>query len=95
MTTIKAIYGARGYSLTSDGHAGTSQTCTAISAIVQALAGWSLNHIGLNFLDKGHATIAFPKQDGAEAVMDMTVIGLQQIEKAAPDDVKVEVIRQE
>ena len=95
MTKVKAIYGDNAYSLVSEGHAGTEQSCTAVSAIVQALAGWNLNHGGLNFLDKGSAVIAMLKQDGAEAVMDMTVIGLQQIEKAAPDDVKVEIIYRE
>ena len=40
-------------------------------------------------LEKGEAIIAFPEQDGAAAVMDMAVIGLLQIQQAAPEDVSV------
>jgi len=92
MTSIKARYGRDGYSVVSIGHAGTTEACTAVSAIIQALAGWVHNHEGGISLDKGEALIAFPRSEGADAVMDMTVIGLLQIEKAAPGAVKVEVI---
>lgn len=92
MTHIKARYGRDGYSVVSVGHAGTAQSCTAVSAILGALAGWVENNAGKFTLDKGEAMIAFPKNDGAEAVMDMTVIGLLQVQKAAPEDVKVELV---
>ena len=92
MTHITARYG-QSYTLTSSGHAGTTQSCTAVSAVVQALAGWVHNHTGTISLGKGEAIIAFPEQDGAKAVMDLAVIGLLQIEKAAPEDVTVDVIR--
>lgn len=88
MTKVTARYGAS-YSLVSSGHAGTSESCTAVSAIVQALAGWVHNHTGTFHLKKGEAMIAFPEQDGARAVMDLTVIGLLQIQQAAPGDVSV------
>lgn len=88
MTNVTARYGAS-YTLTSIGHAGTSESCTAVSAIVQALAGWVHNHTGTIHLEKGKAIIAFPEQDGAAAVMDMAVIGLLQIQQAAPEDVSV------
>ena len=91
MTKVTARYGPQGYILTSAGHAGTAQSCTAVSAVVQALAGWVRNNVGTISLQKGEAVIAFPEQDGAEAVMDMTVIGLLQIQQAVPDDVSVTV----
>ena len=92
MTRVKARYGQDGYSVVSVGHAGTSQSCTAVSAILGALAGWVENNAGKYSLDKGEAMIAFPKNDGAEAVMDMTVIGLLQVQKVAPEDVKIELV---
>lgn len=92
MTRVKARYGRDGYSVVSVGHAGTAQSCTAISAILGALAGWVENNAGKYSLDKGEAMIAFPNNDGAEAVMDMTVIGLLQVQKAAPEDVKIELV---
>lgn len=92
MTRVKARYGRDGYSVVSVGHAGTAQSCTAISAILGALAGWVDNNAGKFSLDKGEAMIVFPKDDGAEAVMDMTVIGLLQVQKAAPEDVKIELV---
>ena len=95
MTRVKARYGRDGYSVVSVGHAGTSQSCTAVSAILGALAGWVDNNAGKFSLDKGEAMIAFPKENGAEAVMDMTIIGLLQVQKTAPDDVKIEIICEE
>ncbi len=88
MTKVTVRYG-ESYTLTSIGHAGTGESCTAVSAVVQALAGWVHNHTGTISLAKGEAIIAFPEQDGAEAVMDLIVIGLLQIQQAAPDDVSV------
>ena len=92
MTRIKARYSRDGYSIVSTGHAGTSESCTAISAILGALAGWVNNNAGAFSLGKGEAMIAFPKGGGAEAVMDMTVIGLLQVQKAAPEDVTIELV---
>lgn len=92
MTRIKARYGRDGYSIVSVGHAGTAESCTAVSAILGALAGWVENNSGSYTLEKGNARIAFPKYDGAETAMDVTVIGLLQVEKSAPDNVKVEMI---
>ena len=88
MTNIVCRYGDS-YSVVSEGHAGTAQSCTAVSAVVQSLAGWVHNHTGSSSLQKGKAVIVFPEQDGARAVMDMTVIGLLQIQQAAPEDVAV------
>lgn len=96
MTRIRARYGRDGYSVVSTGHAGESQTCTAVSAIIQALAGWVQNTFGNGIsLEKGNAIIEFPKGEGGETAMDVTVIGLLQVQKAAPDDVKVELIWEE
>ena len=93
MTRVRARYGPDGYSVVSVGHAGTETACTAVSAIIGALAGWVDNAgAGGISLSNGEALIAFPDTiPGAEAVMDMTVIGLLQIAKAEPDSVKVEV----
>lgn len=94
MTHVRARYGRYGYCLTSIGHAETTEACVAVSALVQALAGWVHNgprSSGVS-LDKGEATIAFADCPGAHEVMDLIVIGLLQIEKAAPDAVKIEVI---
>ena len=95
MTRIKCRIGRDGYSVVSVGHAGSTQSYTAISAILGALAGWVDNNAGRFTLDKGEALIVFPKGEGAEAVMDMTVIGLLQIQKTAPDDVAVEILCEE
>ena len=92
MTRVIARYCADGYAVEAKGHSGTSPTCTAVSAILGALAGWVGNNAGQHRLEKGYAHIGFPKQDGAEAVMDMTVIGLLQVQMAAPDDIKVEIL---
>lgn len=91
MTHIKAQYGRDGYSVVSVGHAGTSESCTAISAILGALAGWVNNNAGVFSLEKGDAMIAFPKGNGAETAMDVTVIGLQQVAKVHPEDVSIEL----
>ena len=95
MTKVVCRYGEYGYSVVSSGHAGTSQTCTAISSIIGALAGWCSNYGGTFDLDKGKAVILIPSGDRAEAVMDMTTIGLMQIQKAAPGDLEVEIIEEE
>lgn len=91
MTRVKARYGRDGYSVVSLGHAGTSQSCTAVSAILGALAGWVNNNAGAFSLEKGKAMIAFPKGGGAETAMDVTVIGLQQVAKVHPEDVSIEL----
>lgn len=92
MTRIKARYSGDGYSIVSVGHAGSSESCAAVSAIITALAGWVDNNAGTFSLEKGEALISFPKGGGAEAVMDMTVIGLQQVAKVNPEDVSIELI---
>ena len=60
-----------------------------MSAIVQALAGWVHNHVGSMQLEKGRALVTFPKQEGAQTAFELTVIGLLQVQKAAPEDVSV------
>jgi hypothetical protein len=63
---------------------------------VQALAGWVQNTFGNGIaLEKGSAMIAFPKSGGGDTAMDVTVIGLLQVQKAAPDDVNVEIVCEE
>lgn len=95
MTRIKARYGPDGYCVVSVGHAGTSESCTAVSAILWALAGWVENNVGAYRMEKGGALICIPKCGGAAAVMDMAVIGLQQLARKRPDDVKIEIIWEE
>jgi len=91
MTRITARYGRDSYSILCSGHAGTTESCSAVSGLIGALAGWVHNHTGAVSMDKGEALIVFPEQEGAGAVMDLTVIGLLQIQQAAPDDVSVNV----
>ena len=91
MIQVKARYGRDRYKIVSTGHAGTSQTCTAVSALIQALAGWAQNNGDDIALDKGKALISFAKSEGAAAVMDLTVIGLLQIQRAVPEDIHVEI----
>ena len=91
MIQVQARYGRDKYKIVSKGHAGTSQTCTAVSAIIQALAGWAQNNGDYIDLAKGKATVSFTKCEGAAAVMDLIVIGLLQIQRAAPDDLHVEI----
>ena len=91
MIQVKARYGRDKYKIVSTGHAGTSQTCTAVSALIQALAGWAQNNEEYARLDRGKATIYFSKTEGGAAIMDMTVIGLLQIQRVAPDDIHVEI----
>ena len=91
MTRVKARYGRKGYQIEAHDHAGTTQSCVAVSAIIQALAGWVHNgHNGAISLDKGEAIIAF-SGEGADTAMDLTVIGLLQVQQAAPEDVSVVV----
>ena len=91
MITVQARYGRDRYRIVSRGHAGTSQTCTAVSAIIQALAGWAQNNGDYIDLEKGKAVVSFAKSEGAAAVMDLVVIGLLQIQRAAPDDIHVDI----
>ena len=91
MTRIRMCYERDGYRVSTEGHAGTSASCAAVSAIVQALAGWVHNHVGAIQLEKGRALITFPKQEGADAVFELTTIGLLQVQRAAPEDVSVTV----
>lgn len=96
MTKIKARYGRDTYSIIARNHAGTTESCIGISAILWTLAGWIENaHSGACSFDKGDAMITMPKGGGADVAMDMTVIGLLQIQKKAPDDVHIEMICEE
>lgn len=93
MTRAIARYGQGWCSLVSVGHAGTAESCAAVSALVQALAGWVRNNGGgVLRLGAGRAELVFPRVAGADAVMDMAVIGLLQVAKAAPADVAVEIV---
>jgi len=92
MTRIKARYGKDGYSIASTGHAGTNEACTAVSAIIGALAGWVHNNTGSFTLEKGKALVMWPKGDGGETAMEMAVIGLRQVAQSCPDDVTIELI---
>ena len=97
MTRVLARYGRGGYRIRCEGHATTPEACAAVSALLQALAGWLANTDlpGGVSLGPGRALIAFPDGPGAAAAMDLTVIGLLQIAKAAPDAVSVEVAYEE
>ena len=84
MNRVTARFGRDGYRIDFVGHAGSSDACVAISSLAQALAGCAV------LPDIPGSCI--PDCPGAGAVMEMTVIGLLQIQKAAPDDVKVDIV---
>ncbi len=94
MTRVTARYGRDGCGIESVGHAGTPESCAAVSAILWALAGWCQNNVGSFRMGRGAAHIAMPRIGGADAVMDLAVIGLMQVQKAAPDDVRVEIVNE-
>ncbi len=97
MTHITLQIGKQNYRIKASGHSGTTETCIAVSAIISTLAGWVENTDGQHYtsLDKGEAVIVFPKSDGADTAFEMTVIGLLQVRKAAPDDMTIDIISED
>ena len=80
------------YTVTAQGHAtGSPEVCAAVSGILYALAGYVENNI--NFarwrMESGDVDIAFLGDGRAEAVYNMAVIGLLQIEKSHPEYISV------
>ena len=95
MTEIYAEKAGDLYTISAKGHAaGSSEVCAAVSAILYALAGYmenageSIDSI-LTSMDSGCAVISFRGGQAAEAVFDMAVIGLMQIEAACPKYIRV------
>lgn len=94
MTRVTTAAQGNTYIIEAKGHAtGSEAVCSAISAIMYALAGYVLNardiDVQLCILDDGHATVKFSGDVTAEAVYKMAEIGLLQIEAANADCIKV------
>lgn len=95
MTRVYCEKDGNRYTVCAGGHAeGSPQVCAAISGLLYALAGYVENEKGIRVLDRrigsGDFSISFQGGERAEAVYDMAVIGLLQIEKSSPDHIRVE-----
>lgn len=84
------------YLVSVQGHAaGSDAVCAAASGIVYALAGYLANErekveTEAVRLESGNACLRFRGGERAEAAYRMTMIGLLQIEKKAPEYIQVE-----
>lgn len=97
MTRVYCEKGGRRYTVTALGHAdGSPEVCAAISGILYALLGYVKNAqdesmiVYSDRISSGDVAIDFRGGENAEAVYDMTLIGLLQIEKSHPEYIKVE-----
>ena len=101
---IRARYEADGntHTLSVDGHAGYDRygkdiVCAGVSALVQALIGWAENHpytIDYVSVDdhRGEVLVALEGGEDVAAVCYMTAIGVEQIARAYPNHVDIEII---
>lgn len=97
MTRVYAEKDGDRYQIFARGHAtGSPEVCAAISGILYALLGYVKNAQDgstLAYSDRissGNVAIDFRGGESAEAVFDMAVIGLCQIEKSCPEYIHVE-----
>ena len=101
---IRVRYAREGnlHSLTMDGHAdyaghGEDIVCSGASAIVCALLGWLENNSeDLSYCDyeagSGSLRISCEGGERTEAVFDMTIIGLLQIEDSYKDHMEIKTV---
>jgi len=94
MTTVETYHKDHAYSIKLKGHAtGNQDACSGISTLVTALAGYLYNDDTISIqkvkLEDGNAEIVFFGYETAQAVYDMTVIGLKQIELIAPENILI------
>lgn len=88
-------YGIR-YKVRAKGHAeGSPEVCAAVSGLLYALAGYLENGDGMmniitRRMESGNVSLDFEGGIRAEAVYNMALIGLLQIEKSHPEYIKVE-----
>lgn len=87
------------YTITANGHStGSPEVCAAVSGLLYALAGYVENEKDekdgvqsvIGRMANGNFFIVFHGKERAEAVYNMTLIGLLQIEKSHPEYIKVE-----
>lgn len=97
MTKVYCEKDGNRYTVTARGHAtGSPEVCAAISGILYALLGYVKNaqdESTIAYSDRlssGDVAIDFRGGENAEAVFNMTVIGLLQIEKSYPEYIEVE-----
>ncbi len=97
MTRVYCESHGNRYTVCARGHAeGSPQVCAAISGIMYALLGYVKNaqdESTIAYSDRlsdGDVEIDFRGGENAEAVYDMAVIGLLQIEKSHPEYIRVE-----
>ena len=96
MTLVKCEKLKDMYTVRAKGHAtGSQEVCAAVSGILYALAGYvENNRHGLIYqrwsMDSGDVDVTFRGGERAEAVYQMTLIGLLQIEKRYPEYIRVE-----
>lgn len=97
MTKVRVLTNNLNYvRMSVEGHADTSNVCAGISAICYALSGFCENNRShLEFLshteNSGNYLITVKGDEVINAAFEMAVIGLMQIEKSHPDELKVSV----
>ena len=96
MTSITLSQDDRRFSIKANEHT-DSRVCAGISAILYAVAGWILNNqdileCHMVRLDAGDAELIWEGADKAETVYELAMIGLLQIEKKYPDEIKIKKI---
>ena len=99
MTEVKIRLGNGVYGLRADGHAtGSAQTCSAISGILYALAGYLVNAEREGFakpqehsMESGAVLLRYRGDQRVGAAFYMAAIGLMQLEKAAPQYISVKL----
>lgn len=99
MTKVYAEKDKDRYQISARGHAtGSPAVCAAVSGILYALIGYVKNAQDGSTLaysgrvSSGDVAIDFRGGERAEAVFDMAVIGLLQIEKSCPEYIHVETM---
>lgn len=96
MTEVKCEKLRDMYTVRAKGHAtGSPEVCAAVSGLLYALAGYvENNRHALMYerwsMDSGDVDVTFRGGERAEAVYQMTLIGLLQIEKSYPEYIHVE-----
>ena len=93
MTTITVTVRAEDVTFRARGHAeGDPAACAAVSALLWALAGYLDHHGGgCGQVGKGTAFLRVGRGTQAEHAAECILVGLLQVERAAPHDVAVKV----
>ena len=94
MTEIICVQNNRHFKLMADNHAGSTEVCAGVSALLYALEGTLMNHDSAichySTLEPGHAVIECIAMDELVAEdFRMALIGLMQIREGHPDDIAI------